>query len=243
MDLTMNISFFKKIRFCMSPYFISKFYLLRDVQFIVKKYEFKGSVLDIGCGSKPYRDLFNKIKEYKGIDFKDYSVNKDFTFGKPDYFFSDEYVKTLNLPFRNNSFDNVVAFQVLEHHPNPQKLIGEMFRVVKNKGYILLTVPFLGGIHEEPHDYQRFTKYGLTELFKSHKCEILEIKEEGALFSTIAMLLNEYLNNFAAKNKLFYCISVLIYLPFILFSYLSLLLDRIFKSDNIFFNYLILVKK
>lgn len=233
----------KKFRFHISPYFLIKFYLVRDIQYINKKYDFRGSFLDIGCGSKPYRDLFNSIVEYAGIDFKEYSVNKDFPAGKPDYFFSDEYVKTLTLPFRNESFDNVVAFQVLEHHPNPQKLICEIFRVVKNKGYILLTAPFLGGIHEGPYDYQRFTKYGLIELFKSHKCEILEIKEQGALFSTISMLLNEYLNNFAAKTKLFYFISVLIYLPFLLLSYASLPLDKIFKSDKIFFNYLILVKK
>ena len=232
-----------KLRFYVSPYFLNRFYLVRDIQYINKKYDFRGSLLDIGCGSKPYRDLFNNIVEYAGIDFKNYSNNKDFSAGTPDYFFSDEYVKTLTLPFRNESFDNVVAFQVLEHHPNPQKLICEIFRVVKNKGYILLTAPFLGGIHEEPHDYQRFTKYGLIELFKSHKCEILEIKEQGALFSTISMFLNEYLDNFAAKNKLFYFISVLIYLPFLLFTYVSLLLDKIFKSDKIFLNYLILIKK
>jgi len=122
-------------------------------------------------------------------------------------------------------------------------LISEMLRVVKKGGCILLTAPFLGGIHEEPHDYQRFTKYGLIELFKPYKCEILEIKEQGALFSTISMFLNEYLNSFAANNKLSYFISVLIYLPFILFSYISLLLDKIFKSNKILFNYLILVKK
>jgi len=232
-----------KYRFYTSPYFLNKFYLVRDIKYINKKYNFSGSLLDIGCGSKPYTDLFNKIKEYKGIDFKDYLVNKDFWARKPDYFFSNGYSKTLTLPFKNESFDNVVSFQVLEHHPNPQKLISEMFRIVKKKGYILLTVPFLGGIHEEPHDYQRFTKYGLIELFKPYKCKILEIKEQGALFSTISMLLNEYLNNFAAKNKLFYFISVLIYLPFLLLSYVSLLLDKIFKSDKIFFNYLILVKK
>ena len=233
----------KKFRFYIFPYFLNKFYLARDIRYINKKYNFRGSLLDIGCGSKPYRSLFDNIKEYRGIDFKDYSVNKDFSFGKPDYFFSNKYSKTLTLPLKNESFDNVVSFQVLEHHPNPQKLISEMFRVVKKGGYILLTAPFLGGIHEEPHDYQRFTKYGLIELFKSYKCEILEIKEQGALFSTISMLLNEYLNSFAANSKLSYFISVLIYLPFILFSYLSLLLDKIFKSNKILFNYLILVKK
>jgi len=233
----------EKIRFFISPYFLSRFYRLQSIKRIVKKYKIFGTVLDIGCGSKPYRSLFDNIKEYRGIDFKDYSVNKDFPAGKPDYYFSDKYIKTLTLPFKNESFDNVVAFQVLEHHPNPQKLINEMFRIVKNKGYILLTTPFLGGIHEEPNDYQRFTKYGLIELFKLYKCELLEIIKQGSLFSTISMLLNESLNSFAAKNKFFYFISVLIYLPFFLFSYISFFLDMIFKSDKIFFNYLILVKK
>jgi len=118
-----------------------------------------------------------------------------------------------------------------------------MYRITKKSGYILLTVPFLGGLHEEPNDYQRFTKYGLFELFKPYKCKIIKIKEQGSIFSTISILLNEYLNCFASKGKLQYLISILIYLPFILFSYFSLILDIFFKSNKIFFNYLILVKK
>ncbi len=233
----------KKIRFYISPYFLSKFYILKAIKNVLEKYNFSGSLLDVGCGEKPYKNLFRGVKDYVGIDFKNYSTNKDFQGEKPDFYFGNNYSKKLNLPFENNFFDSVVSFQVLEHHKNPHKMIDEMFRVTKPNGYILLTAPFLGGIHEEPNDYQRFTEYGLVELFEPHKCKILEIKEQGALFSTISMLLNESLNSFAAKNKLFYFSSVLIYLPFILFSYLSLLLDRIFKSDKIFFNYLILVKK
>lgn len=232
-----------KIRLYISPFFLAKFYLLRDIGRIAKKYKFSGTLLDFGCGEKPYRSLFKNITEYKGIDFKNYSINKDFIGEKPDYCFSNDYLKTLILPFDNDSFDNVVSFQVLEHHKNPQKMISEIFRITMPGGYILITAPFLGGIHEEPHDYQRFTKYGLIELFKEYNCKILEIKEQGSLFSTISMLLNEFLNSFAAKNKLFYFISVLVYFPFILFSYVSLLLDKIFKSNKIFFNYLILIKK
>lgn len=239
----MNISFFKKIRFYISPYFISKFYLLKDIESMVKKYQFKGSILDIGCGQKPYRYLFKKADKYLGIDFKNYSINKDFKGGGPDLYFENDYLKTFCLNFDNESFDHVVSFQVLEHHKDPAKMISEMARVTKRGGYLMISAPFLAGIHEEPNDYQRFTKYGLIELCKKNNCRVIEIREQGSLFSTISMLLNEYLNNFASHSKLTYFLSAIIYLPFLIFEYISLILDKIFKSNKIFFNYLILIKK
>jgi len=230
-------------KFYFTPFFIIRFYLLQDIKKILVKYKFTGNLLDVGCGEKPYQNLFKNVSSYTGIDFNHYSKHSRSAIGHPDIYFPNDYNEKLALPFIDNSFQNTVSFQVFEHHKNPQKMFSEMFRVLKNGGYMLISAPFLGGIHEEPNDYQRFTKYGLIELLKPYKCEILEIKEQGALFSTISMLLNEYLNSFAVKNKLFYFISVLIYLPFLLLSYVSLLLDKIFKSNKIFLNYLILVKK
>jgi SAM-dependent methyltransferase len=231
-----------KYRLYISPYFLTRFYLINDVKKITEKYPFYGKILDVGCGNKPYENLFKNKEKYFGIDFKDYSINKDLQSGRPDYFFNKDYLKTFRLPFPDNSFDHSVSFQVLEHHKRPQELIKEMLRITKKNGFILISVPFLGGIHEEPNDYQRFTRFGLIELFEQQNCKILKIIEEGSLISTISMLLNEYLNGFAAKNKLCYMISVIIYPPFLALSYLSLLGDRIFKSKNIFFNYLILAK-
>lgn len=233
----------KQIRFYISPYFISKFYLLKDIELMVKKYQFKGSILDFGCGQKPYQYLFKKADKYLGIDFKDYSINKDFKGKKPDLYFKNDYLKTLTLNLSDESFDHAVSFQVFEHHRDPYKMISEIARITKRGGYIMISAPFLAGMHEEPNDYQRFTKYGLIELFKRNNCRIVEIREQGSLFSTISMLLNEHLNNFAARNKFCYFLGALVYLPFLLFSYLSLFLDQIFKSNKIFFNYLILAKK
>jgi SAM-dependent methyltransferase len=233
----------QNLRFYLSPYFIAKYYILKDIKSTLDSYSFLGSLLDIGCGEKPYKSLFKNITEYIGIDFKNYSINKDFTGGVPEAFFADDYLDTFVLPYKDQSFDNVVAFQVLEHHKNPTKMISEAVRILKPGGYILMTVPFLAGIHEEPYDYQRITRYGFNELFSKNNCEIVEIKQQGSVFSTISMLLNEYLNYVAAKSKPHYLFSMLIYLPFILFSYLTLILDTFFRSNNIFFNYLILVKK
>lgn len=231
-----------KFRFFLAPYFANNYYLRQDIKHIVKKYNFKGSLLDIGCGDKPYKDFFTQISSYRGIDFKNYSKNPWYNDKKPDLFFNENYVKNFILPFPNNSFNNIVSFQVIEHHKDPQKMIDEMFRIIKNDGLMLLSFTLLVGLHEVPNDYFRFTEFGLSQLLKKHKHKILEIKKQGSLFSTISYLLNDYLANIANKNKINYFLICLIYPPFLLFSYFSLLLDKIFPSEKIFLNYVIIIK-
>ena len=232
----------KNYRIYISPFFLVRFYLKKDIGYITAKYSFRGTILDIGCGDKPFRNYFTDV-DYKGIDFKNYSLNKDLKGGKPDFYFTQKYSKNFELPFKKSSFNSIVSFQVLEHHMKPDKMLSEISRITKKGGYILISAPFLGGIHEEPHDYQRFTKYGLTNLFESNHFKIIEIKEQGSLFSTISMLFNEYLNNIAGRSKLHYIFITVVFIPFLLFSYLSIILDKVFKSNKIFFNYLILARK
>jgi SAM-dependent methyltransferase len=43
-----------------------------------------------------------------------------------------------DLPVKNNSMDYVISFQVLEHLPNPHKVILELYRVLKPNGTILI---------------------------------------------------------------------------------------------------------
>jgi SAM-dependent methyltransferase len=233
---------YRKVRSYISPFYLVRRALYRDIGNILTKHSFTGRVLDVGCGNKPFLSKFGDC-DYVGIDFKNFSVNKDFESSGPNLYFTDKYKKDHKLPFKNMEFDSCLSFQVLEHHPEPDMYISEMSRVTKRGGYLLLTVPFLGGIHEEPFDFQRYTKYGLKRLFEKHGYKIIVIKEQGSLFSTISQLLNEYLNNFASKNRVKYLVSLLIYPPFLLFSYLSLMLDMIWKSNKIFFNYLVLAKR
>jgi SAM-dependent methyltransferase len=84
-------------------------------------------------------------------------------------------------------FDVVLCTEVLEHLPEPQRAIDEMFRVLKPGGTLLLTTRFLFPIHDAPHDYFRFTKYGLRHLLR--RFEILELQEETDSLGTIAVLL------------------------------------------------------
>src|SRR6476660_4442754 len=87
----------------------------------------------------------------------------------------------------NETFDVVLCTEVLEHLPEPQRAIDEIFRVLVPGGQLLLTTRFLFPIHDAPHDYFRFTKYGLRHLLR--RFEILELQEETDAVGTLAVLL------------------------------------------------------
>lgn len=227
----------------LSPHFVIKYYLYIIIKKITTEYKFTGKILDIGCGEKPYKSLFTRAKYYNGIDYSNYSQNKQFIQEKPDYFFDETYSKTLVLPFSANTFDQIVCFQVLEHHKDPQKLIDEAFRITKKGGMILMSFPLLWGLHEEPHDYFRITHYGIKELLKNHKHSILKLYKQGSIFSSISMLWNDYLASIANKGRIYYFLIIPFFILSLLFSYLSLLFDKIFISDQIFLNYVILIQK
>jgi SAM-dependent methyltransferase len=91
------------------------------------------------------------------------------------------------LGFADASFDTVLCTEMLEHVPEPQRAIDEMRRVLRPGGLLLLTTRFLFPIHDAPHDYFRYTKYGLRHLLR--RFEILELREETTAVGTLAVLL------------------------------------------------------
>jgi SAM-dependent methyltransferase len=91
------------------------------------------------------------------------------------------------LPFEDESFDVIVANNVIEHLKNPALGVAEMRRVLRPEGTILYTIPFLYPVHEAPNDYTRFTASGLRQLFSEFRS--VEILPRGGLFSTIAQLI------------------------------------------------------
>jgi SAM-dependent methyltransferase len=90
------------------------------------------------------------------------------------------------LPFRDAAFDVVLCTEVLEHLPEPQRAIHDIFRVLKPGGQLLLTTRFLFPIHDAPHDYFRFTKYGLAHLLRPF--DDVRIEEETDSVGALAVL-------------------------------------------------------
>jgi ubiquinone/menaquinone biosynthesis C-methylase UbiE len=120
---------------------------------------FRGEVLDVGCGQSPYRYLLDAQKtHYVGIDILD-----------ADRF---DYVNTEivpfdgeNIPFPDETFDAVLCTEVLEHVPHFQGLVDEIRRVLKDGGTAVFTVPWSARYHYVPYDYFRYTPSSLRAMF------------------------------------------------------------------------------
>lgn len=150
-----------------------------------------GKVLDVGCGQMPYADLFANVKII-GVDIGSH---------KGQITASGEA-----LPFQNNIFDSAICFQTLEHVKEPKLLFREVFRVLKPKGILLLTVPFMWGVHSEPYDYYRYTPYGLRYLAEDAGFAIESVNAVSGFWLLTALRLNYYLSRIKTSllNPLFW---------------------------------------
>lgn len=116
-----------------------------------------------------------------------------------DFFYSDvALVKGVSLiadahdlPFENNAFDMVVAVAVLEHVANPSRVVDEIWRVLKPRGYVYAVTPFLQPVHMGAYDFTRFTHLGHRRLFRmfSEEASGLSLGPASVLASSIRSLL------------------------------------------------------
>lgn len=64
-------------------------------------------------------------------------------------------------------FDVIFMMEVLEHVKEPQTAIENIHNHLRPQGRLIMSTPFLLPIHDAPHDYYRYTKFGLTYLLES----------------------------------------------------------------------------
>jgi SAM-dependent methyltransferase len=95
------------------------------------------------------------------------------------------------LPFQDESLSGLLNLAVLEHARRPETQVAEMRRVLKPGGRALCYVPFIQGFHASPYDYQRYTKSGLSELFREF--EILDLRVGSGPTSGLLWIAQEWL--------------------------------------------------
>lgn len=151
----------------------------------------RGRLLDVGCGDKPYLAIFERfVSEYVGIEHESSFLRTSAAHGerKPDLFYDGT-----RLPFEDGYFDTLLSVQVLEHTPHPASLLREMARVMKDDGLLILSAPFQFRLHEQPHDYFRYSPHGLRTLCEHVGLEVAEVHAQGSLWSVLAHKLNSFL--------------------------------------------------
>lgn len=156
---------------------------------IARSLPYRGTVIDLGCGTAPYKsDILETGDAYIGVDwdrgFHDQS-NVDV--------FAD---LTFRLPFLDESADTIVLFQVIEHVPEPGLVLAECHRILRRGGALLITVPFMWRVHEAPHDYYRYTRHGLEYLLDRAGFGGIAIRENTGFWQTWTLGFNYHTSRF-----------------------------------------------
>ena len=144
----------------------------------------RGRLLDVGCGQRRFEHYFT-VDRYLGLEYPT-------TFG-PDHRGIDVFGTALSLPFGDATFDTVASFETLEHVTDSRAMIAELRRVVRPGGAVIVSVPFLWGEHCQPHDYFRFTGFGLRQLFSSGGLDVVHCERVGGFWSFHGQRLCYYL--------------------------------------------------
>lgn len=136
----------------------------------LRKLKVQGSVLDLGSGEKARYLRFNNLKNLEIT-----------TIGLEEDRFKPSITHNLEekLPIGKEHFDNIFAFNILEHIYNHKQLIVECYRVLKKDGHIFIVVPFLVRIHADPNDFFRYSKSSLHNLLKEARFQIVSIEPLG----------------------------------------------------------------
>jgi SAM-dependent methyltransferase len=111
-------------------------------------------ILNIGVGTGDDLAILNKFGENYVIDID----KKALLIIDDELCVEKKLADACDLPYDHNTFDIIVSFDVLEHIEDDHKAISEIYRVLKNDGIMIFTVPafqFLFSNHDEALLHQR----------------------------------------------------------------------------------------
>jgi SAM-dependent methyltransferase len=194
---------------------------------VIKRFlpHIEGRVLDLGAGSAKYKEIISqKASEYRSCDAV---KNKNI----------DDVCDVLNLHYPEESFDTVISTQVMEHVNNPFLMASQIGKILKVGGKVILTAPFLIPLHSGPDDYFRFTKNGLSEIFKQSGFAIIESGYYGGFPAVISEMIHfSWFNPYKHQGVWARCIMMMI-------EKAAVFLDKIFPGEIIFSNSYVVAQK
>ena len=232
---------FPKVKYEFNPDIFHSGYILRRKLLLAiyrhSKY-MGGKMMDFGCGSKPYKSLFN-VNEYVGVDYQGQGHSHENE--QIDVFYDG-----ITLPFPDNHFDSVFSTEVFEHVFNLEKILVEIKRVMKPGAKILVTCPFAIPEHEQPNDYARYSSFGLKHLFEKNNFRVVEYEKIGNHFEALIQLRISFysLVVFPKLNKLVIIRPIVEGILYPIFNLYAIIFSKIFsKKQALYLNNVIVCEK
>lgn len=143
----------------------------------------KGRVLNAGSGD---RDITELLKGWHASTLD----NCDIQSSIPGAFLCD----LTSIPKADYSYDSILCNAVLEHVPDPEKVMREFHRLLADDGYLVISVPFLQPFHPTPFDFRRYTRSGLEQLGERTGFRLVIMRSVHSLAQTIGWLLWAHLD-------------------------------------------------
>jgi len=190
-------------------------------------------VLDAGSGEGQYAHHFAR-QRYTGVDL---AVGDSAW----DYTKLDAVADLTALPFAAGSFDAVIHIVTIEHLREPGRALAEIARTLKPGGALLVAAPHEWEVHQAPHDYFRYTRYGLAYLLERAGMEVEELRPAGGYFRLLARRLLNGLQFFTGGLRwlLFPAAAFLLVPPALLLP----LLDFLDRDRNFTLGYICKARK
>ncbi len=152
-------------------------------------------VLDAGAGELRYASSFRR-QRYVALDL---------AVGDPSWDYSRLHLlgDLEQLPLAAGSFDAALNIVVLEHVRRPGKVLEELARVLRPGARLLLVAPQEWEVHQAPHDYFRYTRYGLEHLISQAGLDLRRLEPVGGYFWLMARRSVNFLSFFQGGLKWF----------------------------------------
>jgi SAM-dependent methyltransferase len=200
-----------------------------------------GLILDVGCAHQVVKTYLHLPHRYVGLDYYDTAVH---WYVAQPHVYADAHC----LPIADNSIDTVLLLDVLEHLTHPDQCLCEIARVIKPGGTVILKVPFLYPLHDEPLDFQRWTCYGLRQLAHRYGFSIRQDIQLGRSFETVGLLTNLAISKavlrWMRKRSVLLILAVIAPLIILSVNLLGWLLTPIdSKQDGLCYGYCLILEK
>jgi SAM-dependent methyltransferase len=172
-------------------------------------------VLDAGAGECQYSGYF-EAHRYTALDLG--IGDSTWSYGR-----LHAIGDLLALPFAAGTFDGALNVVTLEHVTDPAKVVNELYRCLLPGGRLLLITPMEWEEHQQPHDFFRYTRFGLEHLTRRAGFVDVRIEPVGGFFRLLSRRLMNSVQFFPGLSAV---------LPVVCFGPLALMLPLLDPLDK-----------